>query len=57
MHLAVAAKISLRTVVRFENGDDVIALVPDALQHSLEREGVEFIPGGVRLREMGEAAE
>lgn len=57
--LATAANVSLRTVVRFENGDGVMALVPDALQRALEAEGIDFIDRGVRLRDelCAEAAE
>jgi DNA-binding XRE family transcriptional regulator len=50
-HLAAAAKVSLRTVGRFENGDGVIAIVPDALRAALEAGGVEFgNDGGVKPR-------
>lgn len=55
--LAAEVGVSLRTIQRFENGQDLLPIVSNAIMTSLALNGVEFIPGGVRLREMGEAAE
>jgi transcriptional regulator with XRE-family HTH domain len=43
--LAVAAKVSVDTVVRFERGDTLKERTIDALQRVLEAEGVEFTNG------------
>jgi len=53
--LAVAAKVSVDTVARFERGDELKERTIDALQRALEAAGVEFIDEngggpGVRLR-------
>lgn len=50
--LAVAAKVSIDTVARFERGDELRERTIDALRHALEAAGVEFTNGdqpGVRL--------
>jgi transcriptional regulator with XRE-family HTH domain len=50
--LAVAAKVSIDTVARFERGDELKERTIDALQRALEAAGVEFTNGeqpGVRL--------
>src|ERR1700751_253965 len=50
--LAVAAKVSVDTVARFERGDELKERTIDALQRALEAAGVEFTNGdkpGVRL--------
>lgn len=53
--LAVAAKVSIDTVTRFERGDELKERTIEALQRALEAAGVEFIDengggAGVRLR-------
>jgi transcriptional regulator with XRE-family HTH domain len=53
--LAAAAKVSADTVARFERGDTLKERTVEAIQHTLEAAGVEFIPEngggpGVRLR-------
>src|SRR3974377_2538685 len=50
--LAVAAKVSIDTVARFEGGDELKERTIDALRRALEEAGVEFTNGdqpGVRL--------
>ena len=53
--LAAAAKVSVDTVARFERGDTLKERTVEAIQHTLEASGIEFIPEngggpGVRLR-------
>lgn len=53
--LALAAKVSIDTVARFERGDELKERTIEALQRALESAGVEFIEEngggpGVRLR-------
>ena len=53
--LAAAAKVSVDTVARFERGEMLKERTVQAIQHTLEAAGVEFIPEngggpGVRLR-------
>ena len=53
--LAEAAKVGIDTVTRFEKGDTLKERTVEAIQHTLEAAGVEFIPEngggpGVRLR-------
>jgi transcriptional regulator with XRE-family HTH domain len=53
--LAAAAKVSADTVARFERGEDLKERTIEALQHTLEKAGVEFIDEngggpGVRLK-------
>ncbi len=53
--LAAAAKVSVDTVVRFEQGETLRERTVDALRAALEAGGVEFIPengggAGVRLK-------
>jgi transcriptional regulator with XRE-family HTH domain len=50
--LAIAAKVAIDTVVRFERGEELKARTVEALQRALENAGVEFTNGdqpGVRL--------
>jgi transcriptional regulator with XRE-family HTH domain len=50
--LAIAAKVSLDTVARFERGEELKERTIDALRYALEAAGVEFTNGdqpGVRL--------
>src|SRR5450755_2657354 len=50
--LAIAAKVSIDTVARFERGEELKERTVDALQRALETAGVEFTNGdqpGVRL--------
>ena len=50
--LAVAAKVSIDTVARFERGEELKERTIDALQRALEAAGVDFTNGdhpGVRL--------
>src|ERR1039457_6587160 len=50
--LALAAKVSVDTVARFERGDELKERTIEALQRALEAAGVEFTNGdqpGVRL--------
>jgi len=50
--LAVAAKVSVDTVARFERGEELKERTIDALKQALEAAGVEFTNGdqpGVRL--------
>jgi len=58
--LALAAKVSVDTVARFERGDELKERTVEALQHALEAAGVEFTNGGkpgVRLAGVLETAE
>ena len=53
--LAETAKVGIDTVTRFEKGETLKERTVEALQHTLEAAGVEFIPEngggpGVRLR-------
>jgi hypothetical protein len=53
--LAAAAKVGIDTVTRFERGDTLKERTVEAIQHTLETAGIEFIPEngggpGVRLR-------
>lgn len=53
--LAAAAKVSTDTVARFERGEDLKERTIEALQHTFEAAGIEFIDEngggpGVRLR-------
>jgi len=53
--LAAKAKISVETVVRFENGEQLRERTIEALRKALEKGGVVFIPEngggpGVRLK-------
>ncbi|WP_354129829.1 helix-turn-helix domain-containing protein [Bradyrhizobium sp. RT3b] len=52
---AAAAKVSADTVARFERGEELKTRTVEALQHTLEAAGIEFIAEngggpGVRLR-------
>jgi transcriptional regulator with XRE-family HTH domain len=49
--------LSRPPVIRLEQGLGVQTRTLASVVELLEGMGVEFIPGGVRLREMGEAAE
>jgi transcriptional regulator with XRE-family HTH domain len=52
--LAVAAKVSIDTITRFERGDQLKERTIEAIQRALEAAGVEFTNGeqpGVRLTE------
>jgi hypothetical protein len=49
--------LSKPALVRIERGDPVQGRTRATVLALLEECGVEFIPGGVRLREEGEAAE
>jgi transcriptional regulator with XRE-family HTH domain len=54
--LAAAAKIGIATVNRFELEQAAPhAVTVDAIQRALEAAGIEFIPGGARLRERTDA--
>ena len=56
--LAVAAKVSVDTVARFERGDELKERTVDALQRALETAGIEFTNGdhpGVRLNRVAAA--
>lgn len=55
--LAKQSNLSWSTIQRFEAGQNVLPIALQSIRAAMERAGVEFIPGGVRLREMGEAAE
>jgi transcriptional regulator with XRE-family HTH domain len=58
--LAVAAKVSIDTVARFERGEELKERTIEALQRALEAAGVEFTNGGkpgVRLARAAETAE
>ena len=53
--LADASKVSKRTIAAFELGENVRAVLRDAIARALEDAGVQFIPengggAGVRLR-------
>src|SRR5499425_1479678 len=53
--LAAAAKVSVDTVARFERGETLKERTVEAIQHTLEAAGIEFIPEngggpGIRLR-------
>jgi transcriptional regulator with XRE-family HTH domain len=51
--LAVKAKVATDTVSRFEAGEVLKPRTVEAIQHALEKAGVEFINGnkpGVRLK-------
>ena len=49
--VADAAGVSLSTVQRFEAGaSEPMAIVRRAVREALERAGVEFIEGGVRIK-------
>jgi len=53
--LAQAAKVSIDTVARFERGEELKERTVDAIRHTLEAAGVDFIDEngggpGVRLR-------
>ena len=53
--LAVAAKVAIDTVVRFERGNELKERTVDALRRALEEAGVEFTNGGqpgVRLSDV-----
>lgn len=54
--LGDAAGVSPATVTRIESGKSVNAATLTALRVALEDKGVEFIPGGVRLRALLAAA-
>ena len=41
--LAVAAKVSVDTVARFERGDELKERTVDAIHRALEAEGIDFI--------------
>jgi transcriptional regulator with XRE-family HTH domain len=50
--LARLSRVSKRTIVQFETGAGrPIPATLAAIQRALEAAGVEFIPGGARLRE------
>ena len=49
--LAERAGVRPNTVSRAVNGGDVLVSTLRKLQEALEAGGVEFIPGGVRLRQ------
>ncbi|MCG8419719.1 MAG: helix-turn-helix domain-containing protein [Proteobacteria bacterium] len=49
--LAERAGVRPNTVSRAINGGDVLVSTLRKLQQALEEGGVEFIPGGVRLRQ------
>jgi transcriptional regulator with XRE-family HTH domain len=50
--LAREARVGIMTVSRFEGGQaNPIPATMTAIQRALEAAGVEFIPGGARLRE------
>jgi hypothetical protein len=52
--LALAAKVAIDTVVRFERGNELKERTVDALRRALEEAGVEFTNGGqpgVRLKQ------
>lgn len=49
--LAAASRVSRRTVTNFEAGGTTIPATANAIQRALETAGVEFIGGGVRLRD------
>lgn len=55
--LAAAADVHVATVQRFETGAKPIAIVKTAIVSALERADIEFIPDGVRIKRMAEAAE
>jgi transcriptional regulator with XRE-family HTH domain len=44
--LAIKARISLRTVARFEAGTDVGRLHKELMQEALEAAGIVFVPHG-----------
>jgi transcriptional regulator with XRE-family HTH domain len=50
--LALEARVGTMTVSRFESGQaNPIPATLAAIQRALEAAGIEFIPGGARLRE------
>lgn len=55
--LAKHAGVAWSTTQRFEAGHSVRPAIKTVILGALAAAGVEFIPGGVRLREMGEAVE
>ena len=48
--LAEMSGVTPNTVSRYENGKDAMASTLERIRAALETAGVEFIPGGVRLR-------
>ncbi len=57
--LAAAAGVAVNTIRRIEATDGLMSSnlgTIRKLQHVLEAAGVEFIPGGARLREAAEAS-
>jgi predicted transcriptional regulator len=54
--LAVQADVRIAAVLRFEDGRGAPAVSRiAALQRAFEAAGIEFVPGGARLRERAEA--
>jgi transcriptional regulator with XRE-family HTH domain len=54
--LAAQAKVSASTVNRFETGlSEPNAATLTVIRQALESAGIEFIPGGARLREPADA--
>ena len=54
--LAEMAKMAASTVARFEAGEELKERTIEAMQHALEKAGVEFIDGnggGVKLKAKG----
>lgn len=53
IRLAEATKVSLSTIQRAEKGSGkTMPVVKQAVVTALEQAGVEFIPGGVRMRRL-----
>ncbi|MEM1275116.1 MAG: helix-turn-helix transcriptional regulator [Pseudomonadota bacterium] len=51
--LSDRAKVSLRTIARFESGEgDITTSKLDRIETTLEDEGIEFIDGGVVLESL-----
>ena len=49
--LADKAKVSTNTVSRLEAGEDLKPRTVEAIQRALEATGVEFLEGGVKLKD------
>ena len=48
--LAKLAKVATGTITRLEAGEELKPRTVEAIQHALERRGIEFIADGVRIR-------
>jgi transcriptional regulator with XRE-family HTH domain len=51
--LAKLAKVATGTITRLEAGEELKPRTVEAIRAALERKGIEFIAGGVRVRNKG----